>query len=110
MLQALAVLGPRRPIHALVGILGDKDWRTMLEKVRNAVDRVWLTDPPTAPQERRWDLSEVATVSGPGVLVEPDFDRALQQAQRGAGTVLVTGSFHTVGDALARLPGFAPLG
>ena len=25
-------------------------------------------------------------------------------------TVIVTGSFHTVGDALARLPGFAPVG
>jgi hypothetical protein len=24
--------------------------------------------------------------------------------------VLVTGSFHTVGDAMARLPGFQPLG
>jgi folylpolyglutamate synthase/dihydropteroate synthase len=23
--------------------------------------------------------------------------------------VIVTGSFHTVGDALARLPGFAPV-
>ena len=27
-----------------------------------------------------------------------------------AGTALVTGSFHTVGDALARLPGLTPLG
>jgi len=27
----------------------------------------------------------------------------------GAATVIVTGSFHTVGDALARLPGFAPV-
>jgi folylpolyglutamate synthase/dihydropteroate synthase len=42
--------------------------------------------------------------------VQPDFDLALQDVQRGAGTVLVTGSFHTVGDALARLPGFTPLG
>jgi hypothetical protein len=43
-------------------------------------------------------------------VIEPDFDRALQEVQDGAGTILVTGSFHTVGDALARLPGFAPLG
>ncbi|MBI2404038.1 MAG: hypothetical protein HYV20_15135 [Gemmatimonadetes bacterium] len=42
--------------------------------------------------------------------IEPDFDRALQDVQQQAGTILVTGSFHTVGDALARLPGFAPLG
>jgi dihydrofolate synthase/folylpolyglutamate synthase len=34
---------------------------------------------------------------------EADFDRALEAAERDAGTVLVTGSFHTVGDAMARL-------
>jgi folylpolyglutamate synthase/dihydropteroate synthase len=41
---------------------------------------------------------------------EPDFERALHDIQDGAGTVLVTGSFHTVGDAMARLQGFAPVG
>ena len=34
---------------------------------------------------------------------QPDFDAALSGAVRGAGTVLVTGSFHTVGDAMSRL-------
>jgi folylpolyglutamate synthase/dihydropteroate synthase len=43
------------------------------------------------------------------VLYEPAFDRAMGLAQEGAGSVLVTGSFHTVGDALGRLPGFAPI-
>lgn len=46
----------------------------------------------------------------PPFVIQPDFDRALEECQEGAGTVLVTGSFHTVGDALARLPGFTPLG
>jgi dihydrofolate synthase/folylpolyglutamate synthase len=32
-----------------------------------------------------------------------DFDRALVRGAADAGTVLVTGSFHTVGDAMARL-------
>jgi dihydrofolate synthase/folylpolyglutamate synthase len=32
-----------------------------------------------------------------------DFAAALGRAESGAGTVLVTGSFHTVGDALALL-------
>jgi hypothetical protein len=48
--------------------------------------------------------------TGLDLVVEPEFDLALEQVQRGAGTVLVTGSFFTVGDAMARLPGFAPLG
>jgi folylpolyglutamate synthase/dihydropteroate synthase len=47
---------------------------------------------------------------GPDVSFEPDFERALYDIQEGAGTILVTGSFHTVGDAMARLPGFAPVG
>jgi folylpolyglutamate synthase/dihydropteroate synthase len=43
-------------------------------------------------------------------MVEPDFDLALSNAGAEGATVLVTGSFHTVGDAMARLPGFAPFG
>jgi dihydrofolate synthase/folylpolyglutamate synthase len=34
---------------------------------------------------------------------EADFDRALADARTGDGTTLITGSFHTVGDAMARL-------
>ena len=41
---------------------------------------------------------------------EPDFSRAVDRVQDSAATMIVTGSFHTVGDALARLPGFAPVG
>jgi dihydrofolate synthase/folylpolyglutamate synthase len=99
----------------------------MLEVLAGAVDRIWLTMPPTAPKDRRWDLAEVGNAvgaaraveavrdAGGGVpplppVVQPDFDLALQDVQQGAGTILVTGSFHTVGDALARLPGFTPLG
>jgi hypothetical protein len=43
-------------------------------------------------------------------VVAPQFDRALHDVQDGAASIVVTGSFHTVGDAMARLPGFAPLG
>jgi dihydrofolate synthase/folylpolyglutamate synthase len=110
LIASMAAMDLPRPIHALVGILGDKDWAEMLPSVRSAVDRAWLTDPPSAPAERRWDIAAVAKKAGAGFSIEKDFDRALSVVQPGAGTVLVTGSFHTVGDALARLPGFAPLG
>lgn len=114
-----------RPVHGLVGILRDKDWRAMVAALEGVSDRLWLTAPPSAPPERRWDLDEVGRTDGRSgdsyamastrpaghrSVIEPDFDRALQEVQQGAGTILVTGSFHTVGDALARLPGFAPLG
>ena len=38
------------------------------------------------------------------------FDEVLGAAETAAETVLVCGSFHTVGDVAARLPGFAPFG
>jgi dihydrofolate synthase/folylpolyglutamate synthase len=133
LLAALAEAPPARPVHGLVGILRDKDWRTMVQQLGTATDGLWLTTPPSAPEERRWDLEEVGRVvrwtdgridgwvGGDGSVetsrppaqppvIQPDFDAALRDVQDGAGTVLVTGSFHTVGDALARLPGFAPLG
>lgn len=114
LLDALGEARPPRPLHALVGILGDKDWGPMLERLGTAVDVLWVTDPPTAPPERKWDLGVVGSagqrVGGPTIVVERDFDAALRGVQDGARTVLVTGSFHTVGDALTRLPGFPPLG
>ena len=63
--------------------------------------------------DRAWDLDEVsrwARERGIAAAVEPDFAGALDGAARRAATVLVTGSFHTVGDAMSRLPGAPPLG
>ncbi len=109
LLRGLDATPLSRPLHALVGVLGDKDWRTMLARLSPAVERLWVTTPPTAPDERRWSLTEVAAAF-PDAIVEPVFEKALEGVQVGAASVVVTGSFHTVGDAMARLPGFAPLG
>jgi dihydrofolate synthase/folylpolyglutamate synthase len=110
LLASLAAHPPPRPLHAVVGILGDKDWRAMLTALLGAVDALWVTDPPTAPAARRWDLEAVRSAFAGKVRVEPRLDVALAAARAGARTVLVCGSFHTVGDAMTRLPGFAPLG
>ena len=103
-----------RPRTALVGVLGDKDWRAMLPPLLRRVDRAVLTQPPTAPPERRWDPTEaaaaVASLEGvPPLELEPEFDVALGLARAAArgGTVVVTGSVHTVGGAL-RLLGKEP--
>ena len=99
-----------RPIHALVGMLSDKDWETVLTTLRPEVDAMWIATPPSVPPDRRTDLAWVQQYSALDLRFEADFDRALEQSEKGAGTVLVTGSFHTVGDVMSRLPGFAPLG
>jgi dihydrofolate synthase/folylpolyglutamate synthase len=95
-----------RPLHALVGIRNDKDWRAMLEILRPVVERLVLTVPPSIPVMQRWSVA----ATDERTHFEPDFERALHDVQEGAATVLVTGSFHTVGDAMARLQGFAPVG
>jgi dihydrofolate synthase / folylpolyglutamate synthase len=103
---------PPRPRRALVGVLGDKDYLGMIAALAREVDGFLFTVPETAPERRRWDLGRLEhELSGLAVAheFEPDFERALERVEVDAATVIVTGSFHTVGDALARLPGFAPV-
>ena len=107
LLGTLQAEAPPRPLHALVSILGDKDWPAMLVKLDRAVDVGILTVAPTA-DARRWDLDWLERwlrrPDRPPARAEwhlvPDFHRALERAEAGAGTVLVTGSFHTVGDVM----------
>lgn len=97
---------PARPVVALVSILGDKDWRGMLSALSGVVDHFVLTDTPSAPASRAWQSGEVldyARSRGWSAEREVDFERALALATQRGATVLVTGSFHTVGDAMARL-------
>jgi dihydrofolate synthase/folylpolyglutamate synthase len=107
---ALRAAATPRPIHALVSILGDKAWPEMLVLLDAAVDRGVLTVAPTAAG-RRWDMAWLdAWLRDPERpparahwSLEPDFPKALARVQEGAATVLVTGSFHTVGDVMAAL-------
>jgi dihydrofolate synthase/folylpolyglutamate synthase len=106
---AMAELALPRPLVGVVGVLGDKDWRAMLDPIYRLCDTVVLTLPPTAPADRSWDppgvLAEVPAAHARAI---PDFHDALVAAREasagaGGGTILVTGSFHTVGDALIAL-------
>ena len=110
--ETLRDCNPPRPRHALVGVLGDKDYLGMIDALAPQVDAFVFTVPDTAPERRRWDLGRLERELG-GLAVartfEPSFAGALERVGAGAATVIVTGSFHTVGDALARLPGFAPV-
>ncbi|MGH9420539.1 MAG: glutamate ligase domain-containing protein, partial [Thermoanaerobaculia bacterium] len=95
-----------RPVVALLCVLGDKDWRSMIDSLALAVDRFVLTNAPSAPASRAWSLTEArahAESRGYEVQVIPSFDEALARVGKAGGVVLVTGSFHTVGDAMARL-------
>jgi len=108
LVAALRADPPPGPVHALVSILGDKAWPEMLVQLDEVVDRGILTVAPSA-DTRRWDLEwlrrwlqdpDRPLAKGEWALV-PHFDEAMAAAEHGAGTILVTGSFHTVGDVLA---------
>lgn len=99
-----------RPIHAVVSILGDKEWPEMLVELDRAIDRGILTIAPSADQRRwtlewleRWLHDPARPPARASWHLEPDFRRALDQAEHGASTILVTGSFHTVGDVMLEL-------
>ncbi len=104
--DTLATLSPPRPLVCLLTVLRDKDWRSMMTTLAAHVDRFVLTAPPSVPSDRAWVLSEAvefARAHNWSADADGDFDRALDIARSGAATTLITGSFHTVGDAMSRL-------
>lgn len=104
--RTLAVAGVAQPVVALFSVLADKDWREMLRTLASTVSRFIVTTAPSAPPNRAWDLAAVerfAKHQSIFVEVVEDFDAALARASSLGATTLVTGSFHTVGDAMARL-------
>ena len=111
--RILADLAPPRPLVVLAGILGDKDWSRMLPPLVDLADRVVFTIPASAPPERNWDPRAVASEVGAGVPIDVvDEVAAAVECAAGLarnGTVVVTGSCHTVGDALQIL-GVSPFG
>jgi dihydrofolate synthase/folylpolyglutamate synthase len=104
--KTIADLNLARPRTALVAVLSDKDWRGIIQELAPAIDRFLFTTAPSAPEDRRWnpkEASDFAKGEGLDAESEPSLDVALAKAQKGRGTLLVTGSFHTVGDVMARL-------
>ena len=110
LVAALEALAPPRPIHGLVSILGDKEWPEMLVQLDRVIDRGILTVAPTAAGRgwdaawlRRWLSDPSRPPPRASWSLVPDFHAALREVQREAGTIVVTGSFHTVGDVMGEL-------
>ena len=103
---SLASVTHAHPVVALLCVLGDKDWRAMMDALAPEIDEFVLTNAPTAPKSRAWLLQEAheyASSRGYRVVAISDFATALRRAESTGETVLVTGSFHTVGDAMTLL-------
>jgi len=68
-----------------------------------AVDVTIVTSPPSAPAERAWDPAEAERYgmeNGWKVKHVGDISAAVDKASTDGSTVVITGSFHTVGDVL----------
>jgi dihydrofolate synthase / folylpolyglutamate synthase len=107
--EALDAIELPRPLVLVAGILADKEWQAMLPPLLSRADAAILTLPPSAPPSRRWDPAAAAAALQPDARMPirdiADFDGALERAVTLApyGTILITGSIHTVGDAMLRL-------
>ncbi len=110
LVTALQDLKPKGPVHALISILGDKEWAEMLVTLDRVIDRGFLTLAPTAAGRgwklewlNRWLQSPERPPAHARWTLVSDFREAIAEVQEGAGTCLVTGSFHTVGDVMEEL-------
>ena len=104
--DTMRLLDPPGPRTALIAVLADKDWRGIIRELAPVVDRFIFTSAPSAPLERRWNPAEAQTFAsseGFATDLEPDFDAAIARGKNDAAKLLITGSFHTVGDAMSRL-------
>jgi dihydrofolate synthase/folylpolyglutamate synthase len=105
LLETLRETDLPRPRVVVASILGDKEWMVMLERLAHDMDAIILTQPPSAPDSRRWDIEKARDCllhrSNMDVRIIESLDEALDLGRElcGHGTVVVTGSTYTVGDA-----------
>ena len=106
LVQTMGLMRPPGPVVALLNVLTDKDWPSMMRVLSQCVSHFVLTLSPSSPSSRAWNPVEAlafARANGWRATHEPNFDRALASASAAGATVLITGSFHTVGDAMLAL-------
>jgi dihydrofolate synthase/folylpolyglutamate synthase len=114
LIAGLASGGPLR-WSFVAGILADKRWIDMLDALLGLAPRGWLCGLASASPGRRLgeEGAGPAIAERPGVCwaatVGEGLDAARAAALAGeADAILVTGSFHTVGEALVALGVAAP--
>lgn len=102
--QTLRDVEAPTPRVAIVGILADKPWAAMLRELALAVDAFVLTVPRSAPEPRTWRPQDAkALLPSDRVEIRTGVKSAIDAARVAAGptgSVVVTGSTYTVGEAL----------
>ena len=104
--ETIRLTKPFPTITALLAVLGDKDWKGIMRELSSAVDRFFITTPPDAPKGREFNPNEAyeyARSQNWNAELDTDFDDAITRIEKRCGTIVITGSFHTVGAAMKRL-------
>ncbi len=104
--ETIRLTKPFPTITAVLAVLGDKDWKGIMYELSSAVDRFFITTPPDVPKGREFDANEAyeyALSQNWNAELDADFDDAITRIQKRCGTIVITGSFHTVGAAMKRL-------
>jgi dihydrofolate synthase/folylpolyglutamate synthase len=98
------------PSPLVIGILADKDWPAMLDALEGVAVRAWLCGLETVGPERRLEEGHAMRqlAARPWIRWAGTVAEGLVEARRSidrdeAGQIVVTGSFHTVGEALVAL-------
>lgn len=104
--QVIRAGGLPQPAVAVLAVLADKDWRGVIDELAPVVNRFVMTRAPSAPAGRVWQpaaAERYARERGLDAATDESLESALGEAERAGGAALVTGSFHTVGDAMLLL-------
>lgn len=102
LVKALRTEYPGRGIHLVMGVMGDKDYRTMLKSLLLAVSSAKLVP---VPSTRSWDPKvalDTARSVNPRTEVVDSLAAGIAQAKAlcgGNDLLLITGSLHLVGEA-----------
>ncbi len=97
---------PGKRLFVVLGILEDKDVEKMIRAVVPLADHAWYSRPAYGRAAAAERLAKAADGLGTPGTVEPDLQRALDEALAAAepqDAVLVCGSLYTVGEALSHL-------
>lgn len=93
-------------LPVVLGVVNDKDARTMLQAVRPIATRLVATQPPGSRALPAAELAELAAALGIHADCRLDPMEAIERALgTGARTVCVAGSIFLIGDVLARRSG-----
>ena len=90
------------PLPMVVGFLNDKPWREMVQLLKGVVQTVVVTTPDSERKLPASDLASHMEKEGFSVEVRPGIVDAVSRCREiaGAGSMIVTGSFFVVGDAI----------